>query len=153
MHVEIRFDFPTLFLEQHRQEETRTKPATQCREQSRATAGPEFRRRMTVLIEEFCPDDYVAVFDIREPGIDVFLLGVGFGGGEQSVQIRCVGFVLPVVLERVDIERAVAWRRLAGLERRGHYSISPGKAAFAPVGQPCDRHRCPTSQNHDLEIR
>jgi hypothetical protein len=75
---------------------------------------------MTVLREEIGPDDHMPVFDIREPGIDVFFLGVRLRRGEEPIEIGRVRFVLPVVLERMNIGIAGVRGCFAGLERCRH---------------------------------
>src|SRR5438105_10111169 len=69
MHVEIRFDFASFFLQQHRQQEPRTEPAAKRSQQTRAPAGPEVCRRMSVLLEEIGPDYDVPVLDVGQPRV------------------------------------------------------------------------------------
>jgi hypothetical protein len=86
---------------------------------------------MSVLGEKVAPHHDVPVLDIGEARIDVFLLRVGLGSGEQSVQVSCVRLILPVVLEGVYVDLPDIRTRLGGLEHRRHDSISPGPPCFA----------------------
>ena len=58
-----------------------------------------------MLREEARPHFHVAVFHFREALVDVPLGGVGFRTGEDAVEIRGVGLVLPMVLEGVEVRR------------------------------------------------
>src|SRR3954462_3421826 len=104
MHVEIRFDFTPLFLEKHRQKESRTEPPTECCQDARAPARLESGRGMAVPRQKICPHDDVSVLDVGESSGNVFLLWGRFGVRKDAVQICCVGFVLPMVLERMDVD-------------------------------------------------
>ena len=79
------------------------------------------------------PDDDVPIFDVRQSGVDVLLFWVRLRGGEKAVQIGGVRFVLPVVLEGMDVDLEALWGCFAGLKRRRHSSISPGRPPFAPA--------------------
>ena len=104
-----------IFFEKHREQKARPEPAAECRQQSRASARPEGSGRMTVLREEIGPDHDVSVFDVREPGVDVFFLVVRLRRGEKAIEIGRVRFVLPVVLEGMDVDLATLWGCFAGL--------------------------------------
>ena len=100
MHVEVCFDLASFFLEQHRQQKAGAEPASERSEEPRAPAGAKLRRRMAVLRQEIRPDHDMPILDIGQTRIDVLLFRIGLGGGEEAIQIRRVGFVLPMVLER-----------------------------------------------------
>jgi hypothetical protein len=46
----------------------------------------------------------MSILDVGKPRVDVFLLRIRFSVGENAIQIRRVGFVLPMMLERVDVD-------------------------------------------------
>src|ERR1700682_4019054 len=81
MHVEVCLYLTALFLEEHRQQEAWAEPAPERGEKPCSSAGTKLRRRMAMRREEAAPDYYVPIFNVREPRIDVLLLGVGLGGG------------------------------------------------------------------------
>ena len=83
--------------------------------------------------EEIAPHDNVPVFDIRQARINVFFLGVGFRRAEKAIQVRRIGFILPMVLESGYVDLRALARGLGGLERRRHASISPERPHFAPA--------------------
>ncbi|HMH24993.1 MAG TPA: hypothetical protein VK542_00260 [Gemmatimonadaceae bacterium] len=91
---------------------------------------------MSVLRQEIGPDYDVSIFDVREPGIDVFFLGVRLGGGEEAIEIGGVRFVLLVVLERMNIDLAGVRRCFAGLERRRHAFNITRPRRFCTAGNP-----------------
>jgi hypothetical protein len=91
---------------------------------------------MTVVREEIGPDHDVPVFDVREPGIDVFFPGVRLRCGKEAIEIGRVRFVLPVVLERMNIDLAGMRARLAGLERRRHAFNITRASWFCTGGNP-----------------
>jgi hypothetical protein len=66
---------------------------------------------------QVAPDDHVAILYFSEARVDVLLFLVGLGGGQNAIEIRSVGFVLPMVLERVEVGRGAVLR---GLEHGGH---------------------------------
>ena len=53
--------------------------------------------------EEISPHHDVPVLYIREPGINVLLSFVRLGGRENPVEVSGIGFVLPVVLEGMNV--------------------------------------------------
>jgi hypothetical protein len=78
------------------------------------------------------------VFDIGEPRVDVFLLGVWLSGGEKSVEIRRIRLVLPMVLELMEVDVVPldgSSRRGRGLECCRHAQISP-KRVTRGTGNP-----------------
>ena len=89
-----------------------------------------------MLREEIGPDHDVPVFDVGEPGIDVFFLGVGLRRGEEAIEVGRVRFVLPVVLERMNIDLAGVRRCFAGLERRRHAFNITRPRRFCTAGNP-----------------
>jgi hypothetical protein len=91
---------------------------------------------MTVLREEIRPDYDVSVFDIRQPGIDVLFLGVRLRRGEKPIEVGRVRFVLPVVLERMNIGIAGVRGSFAGLERRRHVFNIARASRFCTAGNP-----------------
>src|SRR3954452_3586913 len=103
MHVEVRFDFTSLFLEKHRQKEPRTEPSTERCQDSRAPARLELGRGVAVPRQKIWLHDDVAVLDVGESSVDVLLLWVRFGVRKDAIQVRRVSFVLPMMLERVDV--------------------------------------------------
>ena len=135
MHVEVCLDLASFFLEQHRKQEARAKPASECGEEPRAPARTEVRRRVAVPREQIGPDNNVPIFDVGQARIDVLLFRIGFRGGEEAVQIRRIGFILPMVLERVYVDLGTLGPCLGGLERRRHFSISPDPVLFC-TGNP-----------------
>ena len=116
--LEVRFDFASLFFQQHRQQESGSEPFTECRQQTRSTAWTKARRRMSVLFEKVRPDHYVPIFDVRQSRIDVFLFWIRFRGGEDAIQIGGIRFILPVMLERVNVDFGGPGWGGAGLQRR-----------------------------------
>src|SRR5215207_9307660 len=62
----------------------------------------------------------MAVFNLREPRVDVLLVGVRFGFSENAVKKGCIGFILPMMLECVDVR----------LDGRGHWSNMSGTAGI-----------------------
>ena len=134
MHVEITLDLAPFFLEQHRQQKTGSEPATESRQHPGSTTGRELRRRMAVLAEQIRPDYDVPIFDVGEAGVDVLLFWIRLGCGEDTIEVSSIRLVLPMVLEGVNVDLGrVRWCG-ARLQQRGHASISPLKAAFAPFG-------------------
>src|SRR5689334_2320605 len=71
MHVEVAFDFTTLFLKKHRKKETGPEHFPESRKDSCARAWLEIRGRVTVLPKQVPPDDNVAVFHLSKPRINV----------------------------------------------------------------------------------
>lgn len=86
-----------------------------------------------MLCQKIGPDYDVPIFDIGQPGIDVLLFRVRLRRGEKAIEIGRVRFILPVVLEGMDVDLAALRGCFAGLKRRRHSSISPGRAPFAPA--------------------
>ena len=88
--------------------------------------------------EEIGPDYDVPIFDVSEPGIDVFLFWIRLRRGQNPIEVGGVGFILPMVLERVDVDRGRCGRSWcgAGLQGGRHSSISPPIPAFARIGNP-----------------
>src|SRR4051812_5303169 len=103
MHVEIRFYFASLFLEKHRKKKARSEHTSQFGQKPRTRARPKRFWRVTMTFHQVAPDDYVPVLDVREPRVNVFLFGVRLGRSENAVQVGRVCFVLPVMLERVNV--------------------------------------------------
>src|SRR4029077_5432402 len=91
---------------------------------------------MPVFCQKLGPDYDVPIFDVSQSGVDVFLFWVRLGRSEKAVQIGRVRFVLPVVLERMDVDLEALWGCFAGLKRRRHSSISPSRASFCTGGNP-----------------
>ena len=89
-----------------------------------------------MLREEIGPDHDVSVLDVGEPGIDVFFPGVRLCRGEEAIEIGRVRFVLPVVLERMNIDLAGMRRCFAGLERRRHALNIARPHRFCTAGNP-----------------
>ena len=56
-----------------------------------------------MLREKIAPDYNVPVFHLRKTRVNVLLVRVGFRLSENAIQKRCVSFVLPVVLEGVNV--------------------------------------------------
>src|SRR5450759_5865979 len=106
MHVEVRSDLAPLFLEEHRQQKVGAEPAPERGQQSRASARTKFRGPMSMLCQEIGPDYDVPIFDVRQSGVDILLLGVRLSRGEKAIEIGRVRFVLPVVLERMNVDLA-----------------------------------------------
>ena len=103
MHVEVAFDLATLFLEQHRQKKPGAEHLAERGKQSRASARAEWPGRMPKLRHEVAPDDDVTLLYIGQPCVNVFLFRVRLRMGQDPVQEGSVGFILPVMLERVNI--------------------------------------------------
>jgi hypothetical protein len=84
---------------------------------------------MSVLGEQISPHYDVPVFDVGKARINVALLRVGLGCGEEAIEISGVSFILPVMLELVDVylgQRGFSGgRRGGGLQGRSHPQISP----------------------------
>src|SRR5436190_1357936 len=76
----------------------------------------------------------MAIFDVSQSGVDVSLFRIRLRSGEDSIEVRGIRLILPMMLKRVNVDLGFLRRGGAGLQRRGHASISPSKAAFAPVG-------------------
>jgi hypothetical protein len=96
---------------------------------------------MSVPGEQIGPHYDVTIFDVGEARIDVFFLRVRLGCGEEAIEIGGVGFILPMVLELVDVD-LVRWGLSArggggggGLQGRSHPEISP-KQLRAGTGNP-----------------
>jgi len=83
-----------------------------------------------VLGQKIGPHHDVPVFDIRQACVDILLLRVRLGGAEETVQVRRIRFILPVVLERVYVDLPDTSARLGGLECRRHGSISQQPVDF-----------------------
>jgi hypothetical protein len=64
---------------------------------------------MSVLREKVTPDYDVPVFNVGQPGVNVLLLRIRLRRGEDAIEVRGVSFVLPVVLERVDVDVDGLW--------------------------------------------
>ena len=106
MHVEIAFDLATLFGEQHRQQEFRAEHLAEAREEPRARARDEsVPGSRPCVAQQAGPHLDVPVFDLGEPPVQILLLRVRLGVGQEPVQIRRVGFVLPMMGEGVEIGR------------------------------------------------
>src|SRR5688500_11214335 len=103
MHVEIGFDLAPLLLEQHREQKVWTEPASKRGQQASASAGSKFPGRVPVLGKKIGPHHDVAVLDVRQTCVDILLLWIRLGGAEETVQVRRIRFILPVVLERVYV--------------------------------------------------
>jgi hypothetical protein len=103
MHVEVRLDLASLLGEQHGQQESRPEPAAEEGEQARTAGGAVRAKGPAVLREQVGPDLEVTIFDVGQAAIDVLLLRVRLGLGEEAVEKRRVGLVLPVVLECVEV--------------------------------------------------
>ena len=103
MHVEVAFHLAPFLGEQHRQQEAGPEHLAEQREQPRARARPECAGRATVLRGAARPDLDVPVLDLGEAPVEVLLLRVRLGVGEQAIQERRVGLVLPMVLEGVEV--------------------------------------------------
>ena len=71
----------------------------------------------SMLCEQTGPDMEMPVFHVRQSSIDVLLGRVGLRIGQQTIQERGVGLILPVMLEGIEIGCA-GLRRL----RRGDRS-------------------------------
>src|SRR5438105_2088683 len=113
VHVEVAFDLTPLLCEQHRKKEARAQQASYEREQARACARPEGPNGTAVLGEQLRPDLDMTVLHLRQTTIEILLLRVRFGVGEQTVEVRSIRLVLPMVLERVQV------RSRRGLAMRG----------------------------------
>ena len=59
---------------------------------------------MAVLREQLRPDYDVSVFDVSQPGVDVSLFWIELRGSENAIEVRGISFVLPVMLERVNVD-------------------------------------------------
>ena len=81
---------------------------------------------------EISPDNDVPVFNFGKPRVDVLLAGIGFSSGENAVEERGVGLVLPVVLESVDV----------GADCGGHRSNMPDALVI--------RHRATLAASPDV---
>jgi len=103
MHVQVGFYSSPFLLEKHWQKKPRPECASQSCEQSRSSAGPELSGRATVLGHEVAPYDYMPVFDRSESSVNVLPPGVGFGLGEDAVEVGGIRFILPVMLEGVQV--------------------------------------------------
>src|SRR6476619_8612362 len=94
---------------------------------------------MAELGKQLRPYCNVSIFDARQTRVDVLLLPVRFGVGEDAIEIRLVRLVLPVVLVRVNVYRMIIARigfgagGRARFQRGRHASISPREGAFAPL--------------------
>ena len=87
-----------------------------------------------MLCQEIGPDYDVPIFDVRQSGIDVALFGVRLRRGEKAIEMGRVRFVLPMVLERVNVDLANVRGCFAGLQRRRHgFKYRPGDPPFAPA--------------------
>src|SRR6267378_4790482 len=135
MHVEVRLHLSPFLLEEHRQQEARAEPAAERGEKPRAPTGPKLWMRMAMRCEQVAPDHYMPVFDIGQTRVDVLLFGVGLRGRQQTIEVRRIRFVLPMMLEGMDVDLRALGRRLGGLERRRHDSISPKPVGFC-TGNP-----------------
>ena len=118
MHVEVRLDLAAFLLEQHREEKAGAEPATELREKSRPSAWTESWRRASISGKQICPDYDVPIFNVGKPGIGVSFFRIRLGGGENAIEVRGIRLVLPMVLERVNVDLRTLWRRRAWLERR-----------------------------------
>jgi hypothetical protein len=56
-----------------------------------------------VFPEEPAPNAHVPILYFGEPTVQVLFLGVGFGVGKEAVEVRRIGFVLPMMLEGVEV--------------------------------------------------
>ena len=88
-----------------------------------------------MLGQQLRPDYDVPVFNIGKPRVDVFLFRIELRRRENAIEVRGISFVLPVVLERVNVDfrflgRRRGWPRF---DRRRHASISPASEPFAPA--------------------
>ena len=104
VHVEIALDLAPFLGQQHRQQEARPEHLAESGEQAACarSVGMLFGRGRARR-SRAAPHLDVPVFDFGQPAIEVLLLRVGLGVGEQAIQIRRIGFVLPVVLEGVEV--------------------------------------------------
>jgi hypothetical protein len=114
MHVEIAFDLATFLGKQHREEEPGAEHPTEHGQQTCACARLECPRVAVVLSQQPAPHLYVPVFDLGQAAIEVFLFGIRLGVRQQSVEVRRVGLVLPMVLEGVEVGRSGGVGRHAG---------------------------------------
>ena len=137
VHVEVCLDLTSLLLKQHRKEESRAEHPAKAGQKPGARAWPEFLRGMTVFRHQVTPDDDVPVLYLSQPPVDVLFFRIRLGVSENAVEECRVRFVLPVVLERVDVrlvQLGSAW-----FGRRWHGSNMPGGGGF--------RHRQPFREN------
>ena len=111
MHVEVRLHFASLFLQQHREQKAGAEQSSQARQETRPSTRTKLLWRVAIAGEEIAPNHYVAVLDVRQTRVDILLVQIGFGGREDAIQIGGVCFVLPVVLEGVNIGFRHARRR------------------------------------------
>jgi hypothetical protein len=86
--------------------------------------------------QEVGPDYDVPVFDVRQSRVNVLLFRIRLRRGEKAIEIGRVGFILPVVLESVDIDLANCRRRFARLQRRRHAFNITTSAGFCTAGNP-----------------
>jgi hypothetical protein len=91
---------------------------------------------MSMLCQETGPDHDVPVLDVRQSRVDVFLFRVGLRRGEDPIEIGGVRFILPMVLERVNVDLASVRWCFAGLQRRGHAFNITRPTPFCTGGNP-----------------
>ena len=106
VHVEIASDLASFLGEQHREQKAGSQHLAEIREKPRPRAGPERPGVAAVFAQQRRPDLDVPVLDLGEPAIQVALLRVLLGVGQQPIQIRRVGLVLPVMVEGVEVDGA-----------------------------------------------
>jgi hypothetical protein len=103
VHVEIAFYLAAFLLKQHGEKESGTEKLS---ERGKKTCARTWTKRLwgvAVLRQQIAPDNYMPVFDSGKAGVNVFLARVRFSLGKYSIEECCVGFVLPMMLERVNI--------------------------------------------------
>jgi hypothetical protein len=99
MQVQVSLDLTAFLGQEHRKQKAGAKALTEPRQQAGSATGLERFRRPAVLGQQLAPDLNVAILDGRQFLVDVALVLVRFGAGQDAVQIGRVGLVLPVMFE------------------------------------------------------
>lgn len=73
-----------------------------------------------MLRHQICPDSYMAIFDSGQTTIDVLLVRILLRLSQQPIKKRSVGFVLPMMLESVEVDAVPVGFRRGWLECGGH---------------------------------
>lgn len=138
MHVEVGLYLATLFFEEHRKQKPGAEQTAKLRQHPRSCAGTERLRRMAMAAHQIAPDNYMAILDIGQARVDIFLLPIRLGSSEDAVEIRRIRLILPMVLESMHVRLGPAaslW-----IYSRCHGSNMPDDGFFwhrATIRQDC----------------
>ena len=103
MHVEVRFNFTPFFGEEHWEQKSGAKPPAKPLQQLGAACWLERADTTAVFHYQIGPNRDMTVFDVGEAPVHIGLLRVWFERGEDAIQVRGVGLVLPVMLKGVQV--------------------------------------------------